>query len=285
MKKCIINNLILGGGGIKGIAYCGAFKKLHELQVQGIVKLDIQEVCGVSVGSIFGLTYVIGYSYQEMIDEIINKRFTDLVDLQLNYLFNGYGIDSGNHVTAWLETLLLKRGFDRHITFEELYNETKIGFKVCATNLSKYQLEVFDRIKTPKLEVIKAVRMSISLPLIYTIQKYNDDIYVDGGLMNNYPIYLYNDKLETTFGCILLSDGINNDVKTWSFESYIYNVFQCFVIQRTQNTFLSPHYKDSTIAIKTNVDNIVRFKIKKKEKTDLINCGYKSVEDFFRRKE
>ena len=275
-----INNLVLSGGGIKGISYCGAFKRLSE----SAIDLDVKELCCVSVGSIFGLAYTIGYSHEEMIDEIMSKKFTDFVDLQLNYLFTGYGMDSGNNIITWLETLLIKKGFGKNITFNSLFEETGVNFRVCVTNLNKYKLEVFDNTSTPELEVLKGIRMSISLPVIYTMQTYNNDVYVDGGLVSNYPIHLYQDKLETTLGCILLSDHANAHHINFSFETYIYNVFQCFVLQRTENTFLSPEYEARTIAIKTKIDNIIRFKIKRKEKKELIQSGYDSVAYFCEKK-
>ena len=49
-----IDTLVLSGGGVKGIAYVGVFKKLREL------KVEIKEICSVSVGSMMGLLYVLG---------------------------------------------------------------------------------------------------------------------------------------------------------------------------------------------------------------------------------
>jgi len=56
--KTDINTLVLSGGGIRGVAYCGAFRKLRELHEIGRIKLDIKHLACVSVGCIFGLVFV-----------------------------------------------------------------------------------------------------------------------------------------------------------------------------------------------------------------------------------
>ena len=189
MKK-IINTLILSGGGVKGIAYIGALKYLDELKTKEDLKVDIniQEILGVSVGSIVGLLYILGYTYDELVDEIVSKNLSDLKQFRIKNFLQRYGFDSGIRIVNWIETLIIGKGYSKDITFADIYTNFGINFRVVATNLNKYKTEVFDKNSSPSLRVIRAIRMSIGIPLVFTVTKYRSDCYVDGGLINNYPI-------------------------------------------------------------------------------------------------
>jgi NTE family protein len=69
-------NLVLKGGGIRGIAYCGALKVLDEKNVSA----DIRRVGGTSVGAIVGALYSTGFTAAEIeaiIFELDIKTFND----------------------------------------------------------------------------------------------------------------------------------------------------------------------------------------------------------------
>jgi hypothetical protein len=74
------------------------------------------------------------------------------------------------------------------ITFKELYLNYNKKFTVIGTNLSKGIEAAFNYINTPNMSIITAVRISISIPIIFTPVLYNDEYYVDGALTNIFPI-------------------------------------------------------------------------------------------------
>ena len=51
---------IFGGGGIRGLAYCGAYKAMleHNIKLTGCA--------GSSIGSVFATLLSIGYTYEEI---------------------------------------------------------------------------------------------------------------------------------------------------------------------------------------------------------------------------
>jgi len=101
MKK-IVNTLILSGGGVKGISYIGALKYLDELKTKEEYSITIQEIMGVSVGSIVGLLYILGYTYDEFVDEIVSKNLSDLKQLRIKNFLQRYGFDSGTRILNWI---------------------------------------------------------------------------------------------------------------------------------------------------------------------------------------
>ena len=68
------------------------------------------------------------------------------------------------------------------ITFIELYNITKKNLSMIGTNYTKGTEVCFNHINYPTLSVIKAIRISISVPLLFTPVLYNNDYYVDGAI-------------------------------------------------------------------------------------------------------
>ena len=63
----MINNLILSGGGIKGISLIGAIEYLYEKNYMN----NINTILGTSIGSIIGYLIIIGYTPEELYNIII----------------------------------------------------------------------------------------------------------------------------------------------------------------------------------------------------------------------
>jgi predicted patatin/cPLA2 family phospholipase len=60
------------------------------------------------------------------------------------------------------------------------------------TNLSTGFSEVFSAEHTPRMCVADAARISMSIPLFFAaIRNPRGDVYVDGGVTDNYPIKLF----------------------------------------------------------------------------------------------
>lgn len=293
MKK-EINTLVFSGGGVKGIAYIGVLKYLEEIsksldydkETCNVPNINIHTVCGVSIGSIVGLLYVLGYTFQELVKELDNLDLQKLKNFKINNVLKKYGFDSGLKIINWIESLILKKGYSKRITFKQLYDIKGINLQILASNVNKYKYTIFDAVNTPDLMIKDAIRMSISIPFLFTITKYNDDIHVDGALIGNYPIKLFTDKLDNVLGFKLVSNGEleshNIDLRIDSLDSYIYNIMKCFIIQRDKETTLSNIYKEHTIYIETeNVTNVINFELTKDEKDELINIGYNSTFRYF----
>lgn len=295
------NILLFSGGGIKGIAYIGVFKKLEEFKKKKellqqeenydenkckLPILKINRVCAVSVGSIFSLIYLLNYTYDEMLEEVLKVNFDILKNIKIINLASKYGLDNGVLLMNWICGLMEKKDYNKEITLLELYNKTNVRFDIMATNLNKYTYKSFNYIDTPDVKVIDAIKMSISIPFIYTINEYEDDIYVDGGVINNYPIEMFTEDLEKLIGFKLINHGeleshtVDEEIN--NIEDYIYHVLTCFMIQKEKEKSKNVKYYNSTVYIPTNgLKDTLNFKISKKEKMNLINTGYKQTELFF----
>lgn len=287
-----IETLALSGGGAKGISYCGVYRYLEELQDSDDIVIDIKEVVGVSIGTLFGLLYILGYKYIELRNEILKKKFRELKDTKVSNFLKYYGVETGDNLIGWAEYFLQKQDHSRDITFAQLYRHYPIHFKVITTNLGTYKPHVFDYTNTPDVPILDAIRLSISIPFVFTMKKYMGDVHVDGALTVNYPID-FATNTDTAIGIYFDTkkmicddhDARDEQHKEVTLNSYIESVFKCVVLSIDRHRV--ERYRDRTIFITfeeisdLNTNLLVNFSLTKKQKMEIINCGYSSISRFF----
>jgi predicted acylesterase/phospholipase RssA len=75
-------------------------------------------------------------------------------------------------------------------TFADMLRETGIDLHVVAVNLTKRETVIFCADRTPDVLVTSAIRYSCTIPGLFGVKRSSDgDIFVDGGLMDNFPIH------------------------------------------------------------------------------------------------
>ncbi|XP_078604523.1 uncharacterized protein LOC144878118 [Branchiostoma floridae x Branchiostoma japonicum] len=202
-------NLVLEGGGAKGIGYVGALKALEDA---GILS-QIKRLAGTSAGAITASFLAIGMTPEEILDELsgvdlqnmtLDSRWPTLSSIpgmkQVTYFWDVLterGACPGQKFLEWfgdvLDRNLRKRGvpLDKDITFDQVYHV--LGKELClvAFNMN-YNRESYFHVKTtPILRVREAVRMSMTIPLVFQPFQDVDSSYIDGSTNANYPIYAY----------------------------------------------------------------------------------------------
>lgn len=191
-------NLVFEGGGVKGIAYVGALEALDEL---GILQ-NITRVGGTSVGAVSALLLGLGYTTDEMTDVLYGLDFRNFMDdnwgiiRDTQRLINEYGWYKGKFLRRWIGRLVERKTGNPNATFVDVFSRCKEDFRemyFTGTNLSTHYCEVFSWEHTPRMCVADAVRISMSIPLFFTAVQVGprDDVYVDGGVLRNYPIKLF----------------------------------------------------------------------------------------------
>jgi NTE family protein len=226
-------NLVFEGGGIRGLAYAGALKSLEE---KGILS-HIERAGGTSAGAITALMVSLSYSAKE-IDSIM--RTLNLEDFndgkggligKYTRLKKDYGIYHSASLSKWLEDIIKTKTGNSNTTFAELHalrltNNLFKDFYCTGTNVSKQTVEIFSFESTPGMYLKTAVRISGSIPLYFNpvfidsmgrevekpVEGTAYQLYVDGGLMANYPISLF-DTCENN-GNPLLCDKLKFNAAT-----------------------------------------------------------------------
>ncbi|XP_033121303.1 uncharacterized protein LOC117120370 [Anneissia japonica] len=193
-------NLIFGGGGNRLFAYTGSLQVLQDV---GILP-NIKRLAGTSLGALTACFVALGLSPFQLLVEVeqarrkIQKMLLDarwgIFSLYSN-LKADYGWHPASGYTKWLQENIEDYSGNGQLTFRQLYETTGIELCCVATNLNLMTAEYCHVKTTPDLPIIVALRMSMSLPALLCAVKYNlrgqEDIYVDGGLLCNFPIHVY----------------------------------------------------------------------------------------------
>ena len=202
-------DLVFEGGGVKGIALAGAFRELTD---RGYVP---QCVAGTSAGAINAALVAVGYTGAEVEDIVLNQmHFPDFADHTFLHhfgvagdiaeYFKSRGMHSGNYFLDWITDLLATKGIT---TFGQLKDPATspnrtYRLQVIASDLTGRQMLVLPRdaakigVDPDQLEIAHAVRMSMAIPFFFepvtmTDHAGNHHVIVDGGLLSNYPIWLF----------------------------------------------------------------------------------------------
>jgi len=156
--------IVLSGGGARGFAHAGILKALNDFDIYPDV------ISGVSAGAIVGALYADGHSPDEIYELFSsNKSFYKYVKLILprQGIFKTKGLREN-----LADGLSVKR-------FEEL----QIPLVVAATNLNRAKVTYFS-----SGELLDRILASAAIPVLFTPVKIEDEWYVDGGVLDNFPL-------------------------------------------------------------------------------------------------
>lgn len=313
-----VKNLVFEGAGMRGLAYCGALSVLEE---EGLTA-DIERVGGTSAGAITALLFSLGYTADEMGTLISTTKFKKFNDGKF-WIFGGffrtknkYGWYRCQRFTDFIGALIAEKTGDAEITFEELHQQGYKDLCVTATCLNRQNMVVLSRETYPQMKVRDAVRISMSIPLyfqavfvdelgnIYDKQQADKqlDIMVDGGIIGNFPIQLFDSIAVDSVGkkyripnphtlgirmdsdAQIAADEDNQalaQLEINNFKDYI-NAFYTIVIEKLNRNELTEADWERTVSIshKGIVPKIK--KLKKAQKNMLVESGRVAMEAFCR---
>ncbi len=187
-----ITNLVFEGGGVKGVAYCGA---LAELESHGIMP-GVTRVAGTSAGAITAALVAAGYSSTELADAMLALDFRKFEDGELEgpvRVVEHYGWYRGKAFLEWMQGRVAAKLGSPGATFSDLHGTRQVDLRVVATNLATRTAQVFSVATTPTVPVAEAVRMSMSIPFFFAAVTFDGEVHVDGGAVWNYPIEMFDD--------------------------------------------------------------------------------------------
>jgi predicted patatin/cPLA2 family phospholipase len=264
-KKPDFDTICMSGGGIKGFSFVGALDYLESNSYIDTTK--IKNWVGTSAGAILCFLFTLGYTIQEIIDFILNFNFSKVQsEPSIDNLLVGFGIDDGSKL-KFIIIEFLKEKYDlEDITFIELFNLTNKKFTIIGTNFSKGTEVVFNYETTPNMSVIMAVRISSSVPVIFTPVLYESDYWIDGAFVNNFPIKYCNPN--TTLG-IYIKNSCSNKLND------IFSLIKGCVSILT-DTISKKDWSDNypyIIEINNYMQEFTNFTIDKEKKLKIINLG------------
>ena len=235
----MIKNLVLGSGGVSGIAFLGALKELQQQNYLDLSKIECY--CGCSIGSFISYLLIIGYTIDDIITLATKMDFKDFLDIKAEdaiSFFHNYGFDNGKRLRNILEKIATRNGrnpLDKDLTLKDLYNRTGKRFIITVVCLDNRKPVYLDYKKYPDLNVIDSLRASMAIPFLFQPVKLKDKYYIDGGVIKSFPIEIFHKHKEETFGIKSsymhrFFDNHNTEDITdvmSNFKNFVLHVFYC----------------------------------------------------------
>ena len=278
----IIKYLVFSGGSSKGFSYIGCIKAFEEF---GILN-NLEEIAGTSIGGFFGLMIVLKLKSNDLIS-IFNYLDLNLLhninsDSILNFI-NKYGFDTGLNTEKLIGLFLELRFPNKNpldITFKDLFDFNPIKLSVIGTKIYKGKVEEenYNHLTTPQMSVIKAIRITMCIPPLFTPIEYDDYHLLDGGLVNNYPIDLFDvdNKLEHTLG-ILCIEKLNKEKCSNIIDIYK-SMISNLCIKETHQKI--EKYKNNSIIIELELPIYQIFNLTVEDKNNIIMIGYQLTKQY-----
>lgn len=290
---------VFEGGGVKGIGLAGAILAMEEAGYRW------GNVAGTSAGAIVASLISVGYTGEEIRDMLFGvnfKNFSDDTLLTKIPIIGSFisistmkGIYSGESIENWLREKYIIKGKKKFKDIKTVLNNGKYRYRlnVIASDVTRKRLIILPEdikkygIDPDELEIAKAVRMSISLPIFFkpvilkSSEGYNCYI-VDGGLLSNFPVWLFDVKgipKWPTFGFRFIKESNKKENLNMNTVQYILNIISTMMEAFDERYIEESNFK-RTVAIPTLGVGTTEFGISKEKAVGLYDSGYCAAKKF-----
>ncbi len=209
--------LVLSGGGAKGLAHIGALKIIEASGIQ------IDYIGGTSMGAIIGALYASGYTANQLdsifeeldIDELIQdeiprkaKTFYEKTETDryaVTLPFDGFKVSFPSGLSKGQNVYNLFSRLTSHVSDINDFSELPIPFFCMATNV-----ETGEEVMLESGYLPQAISASGALPTLFSPVVIDEQVLVDGGVKNNYPL----DELKAKGMDIIIGIDVQDSLKT-----------------------------------------------------------------------
>lgn len=303
MSSTNYDYLVFSGGSIKGIAFLGALQVLLEYK---IITSNMKGYAGTSAGSIIASLLSIGLTYDEIQKYMFDIDISKIPDDKIGFIrdtenfIKNYGVCKGNYLYKYLGNIIKTKCGNKDYTIRQLYDDTGVKLVIPVTDVNKKEtvyLHPHNSVDAYKnIPIRLAVRMSTSVPFLFEPIKYNNSLFVDGGVIDNYPINVF-DGEESELGSIDQCLGLckpNNKVlglklitkiepNEWTEINGVTNfglqLIDLFLTDNDRKSYTKIN-KKRTINIMTESYCLTDFSMDMKRESDLINAGIRAAFEF-----
>lgn len=269
--------LVLSGGGIKGISHIGALKALEEKGVLDKIKI----IGSSSIGSLIGAMYTIGYSVDDMWKFSYNFDFGLVKKINIFNLITDFGVDSRERIEYVIKRLIQAKGLDGEITMKECYDIKQIKLVITTVCVNTQQVCYLTYEDYPDLPLYKAVMMSSAIPFFFKPVEYNDMLYIDGAVIDNFPVDYFIDQGYTVDNItgVYLHDNACQAESVENIETYGLLVIEC--LKKSINIQIMKDCREYLIKIDICDISGINFGLSPDKKQLLYERGYETVVQHF----
>jgi len=255
---------ILAGGGTRLPAHLGVLHALNDLKIQ------FDNIVGVSGGSIIASLFASGLSIEQVKKIALDTNYTQFTGFYLFKLIRNGGLSSGDVFENWVDDHLQGKTF----------SQMKLQLHVVATDVKSGKPVIFNKENTPNMKVSKAVRFSMSIPLVFSFKPFGKHLMVDGSILSEDALHRNWANDNTPVMCFRLRSEYEYDELKTNKYFPIFNYITLLI--RTFMTTISREYINdafwhNTIVINTGECSGVDFSMTDEQKLQLFDIGYQTA--------
>jgi predicted acylesterase/phospholipase RssA len=186
-----IRHIVISGGGELGFAFYSA---LRESNRAGFWKREnIETIYATSAGAIFAVhVALLDHFGWEIIDDFLLKRPWNVlfcINLaKITKSFDQRGLFGKKEFDEMFSQMFSAVDIPLTITMKEFYELTKIEIHIMTAELTQFELVDVSYKTHPDWPFLDAIYCSASIPIFFAPHIVDGRIYLDGGLICNYPI-------------------------------------------------------------------------------------------------
>ena len=184
-----IKHLVISGGGTVGINYIAILQHLQENKFWDIE--NIQSIYSTSVGTFVASILCLKYDWETISTYLIDRPWQDVFVINGKQIWNAYynkGIYDKKIIEIIFKPLLEAKDLSLQITLKEFYEYSKIDLYFYSFELNSFRTVEISHKTHPDLLLLTAINMSCSIPGLFMPIIENNECYIDGGFIDNYPL-------------------------------------------------------------------------------------------------
>lgn len=185
----VIKSMVFSGGGQTFFTFYGILK---QSSLKNFWKYEnIESIYGTSAGAMLSVFFALNIEWEILDNYIIKRPWNKIFDLSIHSLSNiveHNGLFNKNTVAEIFKPLLSLKEIDENVTLKEFYEITKKDIHIFTSEVNSFKSIDLNHETHPDWKLLDAVYASCCVPLIFEPMVDGSYCYIDGGMLQDFPI-------------------------------------------------------------------------------------------------
>jgi len=184
-----IKHIVFSGGGPTALMVLGIIQCLQTHDFWNIE--NIESIYATSAGALLGIILCLKYDWETLNNYFIKRPWQDVFPITAEQLLNAYtnkGIFDKKMFEILFKPLFDAKNISLNITLNDFYKYSKIELHMFSLEINENKIKEISHITFPDLPLLTAIHMTCAIPMIITPVCFDGKCFVDGGIINNYPL-------------------------------------------------------------------------------------------------
>jgi len=283
------DTLVLSGNSTNAVVILGALQRLYDAKI--IYADDIVNYVATSSGSIISVLLAVGYTPLDVLCYVCVERPYDRMRCMNvgNLILRGKSLTSIEPLRSIVGDMVKDKCGGRIPTLREMYarNRKKLVFVSYDLTRDEKVYVGADNLRFRDLNIVEAAMMSCSFPFIFEPYQFDGSAFVDGGIVDNFPLDYARKELvggDVESAGSVIGVYIQNPMKPYSSDAgniaLFTRLFQIFVNETTESKIRGAekitNERTTVIRVETK-PNFFNFDQNNPEILAMFDAGYASV--------